>query len=221
MVSRKPEATQVNSSSRTSGTRDKETTKLRLVGAVGSLLAREGFGSLGVNAVATEAGVDKVLIYRYFGGMDDLLAAFGRSSDFWPTIDEVIGEDPSELMELSIAERWAIGLSNYATALRNRPVTKEILAWELIEQNDLIQILRQVREEWFVELLTHFPDDADTTDADLVATVLLIVGAIHYFIVLGRLQTDFSGIELDTDAGWEHIDQIISTIFERTLEATG
>ena len=211
----------MTTSPRTSGTRDKEATKLRLVGAVGSLLAREGFGSLGVNAVATEAGVDKVLIYRYFGGMDDLLAAFGRSSDFWPTIDEVIGEDPSDLMELSVAKRWAIGLSNYATALRNRPVTKEILAWELIEQNDLIQILRRAREEWFVELLAHFPDDAETTDAGLVATVLLIVGAIHYFIVLGRLQTDFSGIEIDTDAGWEHIDQIISTIFERTFEASG
>lgn len=124
-------------------------------------------------------------------------------------------------MQLSVAERWAIGLSNYATALRNRPITKEILAWELIEQNDLIQILRQAREEWFVELLTHFPDDADTTDADLVATVLLIVGAIHYFIVLSRLQTDFSGIEIDRDSGWDHINQVISTIFERTLEATG
>ena len=60
-----------------------------------------------------------------------------------------------------------------------------------------------------------------STDADLVATVLLIVGAIHYLIVLGRLKTDFSGIEIDTDAGWEHIDQIISTIFERTFEASG
>ena len=87
--------------------------------------------------------------------------------------------------------------------------------------HDLIQILRRAREEWFVELLAHFPDDVETTDADLVATVLLIVGAIHYFIVLGRLQTDFSGIEIDTDAGWERIDQIISTIFERTFEASG
>lgn len=82
MVSSQPEADEVTSLPRTGGTRDKETTKLRLIGAVGSLLAREGFGSLGVNALATEAGVDKVLIYRYFGGMDNLLAAFGRSSDF-------------------------------------------------------------------------------------------------------------------------------------------
>ena len=209
----------MNESLAPTGTKNKETTKLRLISAVGTLLAREGFSALGINAVADEAGVDKVLIYRYFGGMDELLAAFGRSSDFWPNVAEVIGEDPSKLMELSVAERWASGLSRYATALRNRPVTKEILAWELIEQNDLIQILRYAREAWFEELMTHFPDDPDATDADLIGTVLLIVGAIHYFVVLGRLQGDFSGIEIDADAGWDHLDLIISTVFERTLTA--
>jgi AcrR family transcriptional regulator len=52
-----------------------------LVRAVGTLLARDGFTALGVNAVAKEASVDKVLIYRYFGGMPELLGAFGRSAD--------------------------------------------------------------------------------------------------------------------------------------------
>jgi AcrR family transcriptional regulator len=208
----------VISSPQASGTRGREATKLRFIGAVGSLLAREGFNALGVNAVAEEAGVDKVLIYRYFGGMDELLAAFGRSGDFWPTLDEVIGYDVSELMKFTVAERWAIGLSRYAHSLRSRPVTREILAWELIEQNDLIQILRKVREEWFEELMGHFPDDPDATDSDLVATVLVLVGAIHYFVVLGRLQTDFSGIEIGTEAGWGHLDTVISTILHRTLK---
>jgi AcrR family transcriptional regulator len=201
------------------GTKNKENTKHRLITAVGTLLAREGFGALGINAVADEAGVDKVLIYRYFGGMDELLSAFGQSSDFWPSIREVIGEDSSKLMQLSVAERWTLGLSHYAAALRKRPVTREILAWELIEQNDLILILRQAREEWFEELTTHFPDDADLTDANLIGTVLLIVGAIHYFVVLGRLQPQFSGIAIDADAGWEYLDLIISTLLERTLTA--
>jgi AcrR family transcriptional regulator len=199
------------------GTKNKETTKLRLISAVGTLLAREGFSALGINAVAEEAGVDKVLIYRYFGGMDELLTSFGQSSHFWPSVGEVIGEDSSKLLKLSVAGRWASGLSRYAASLRSRPVTKEILAWELIEQNDLIQILRKAREEWFEELMTHFPDDANLTDADLIGTVLVVVGAIHYFIVLGRLQTDFNGIEIDADVGWEYLDLIISTMLERTL----
>jgi hypothetical protein len=51
-----------------------------------------------------------------------------------------------------------------------------------------------------------------------VATVLVLVGAIHYFVVLGRLQTEFSGIEIGTDAGWGHLDTVISTILHRTLK---
>lgn len=199
------------------GTRDRDATRLRLIAAVGALLAREGFGALGVNSVAREAGVDKVLIYRYFGGMDDLLRAFGQSGDFWPSIKEVLGDDPTQLMRLPLAERWAVGLSRYGQALRRRPVTKEILAWEQIEQNELIGILQHVREQWFAELLTHYPDDPDSTDAELVGTILVVVGAIHYFVIRSRLQSDFSGVVIDTQAGWEHIDQVIATILERTL----
>ena len=204
-------------SAKTAGLRDREATKGRLMDAVGSILAREGFGALGINAVAQEAGVDKVLIYRYFGGMTELLHAFGQSGDFWSSIAEVIGADPTEMMELSLADRWALGLGRYAEALRRRPVTKEILAWEQIEQNELTDILRQARGEWFEELMTHFPGDEEATDADLVGTVLLIVGAIHYFVVLSRFQTDFSGVVVDSDEGWEHINTVIAAIFNRTL----
>ncbi|RPI71559.1 MAG: TetR/AcrR family transcriptional regulator, partial [Desulfobacteraceae bacterium] len=59
-------------------TRDSEQTRRALINAVGSLLARDGFQAVGVNAVAKEAGVDKVLIYRYFGGLPGLIAAFGK-----------------------------------------------------------------------------------------------------------------------------------------------
>jgi AcrR family transcriptional regulator len=199
------------------GARDKESTRLRLLDSVGTLLAREGFGALGVNAVAREAGVDKVLIYRYFGGMDELLRAFGQTGDFWPSIAQVIGDDPSELMALPLGDRWAQGLSRYAQELRRRPVTKEILAWEQIEQNGLTGILQQAREEWFDELMTHFPNDSDSTDADLTTTILLLVGAIHYFVVRSRFQADFSGVPIDTDEGWQHLDEVISTMCQRTL----
>ena len=38
--------------------RDKAETKARILAAVGKLLAESGFKSLGVNAIAREAGVD-------------------------------------------------------------------------------------------------------------------------------------------------------------------
>jgi AcrR family transcriptional regulator len=201
--------------SETRGQRDRAATEIRLVDAVGALLARDGFSALGINALAAEAGVDKVLIYRYFDGMPGLLQAFGESADFWPSVEEVLGAEPWDT--LPIGERWAGGLSRYAAALRRRPITKEILAWEQVEQSELCEILRDARIRWFEELMTHFPDDPDATDVDLVATILLIVGAIHYFVVVGRLQADFSGLEVGSEAGWQQIDDLIRTICVRTL----
>jgi AcrR family transcriptional regulator len=208
----------VTASGEATVSRDKGATRQRLLEAVGTLLSRDGFGALGVNAVAREAGVDKVLIYRYYGGMPDLLRAYGESGDFWPSIEEVIGHDPSALMELSLSERWSLGLSRYARALRQRPVTQETLAWEQVEQNELTQILQQARERWFEELMSHFPDDPQGTDTDLVSTVLLVVSAIHYLVVRSRLQPDFSGLAIDTDEGWERIDAVIATMFDRTFK---
>lgn len=217
MVPHPPEDRSVTTPGRTTQTRDKESTQLRLLDAVASLLATEGFGALGINAVAREAGVDKVLIYRYFGGMDGMIRAFGLSSDFWPSVADVIGDNPQTVLAMPLGERWALGLSRYAAELRKRPVTLEILAWEQVERNELTEILREVREQWFEELMTHFPDDPEATGADLTATVLVLVSAIHYFLVRSRLQGDFSGVPIATDEGWEFIDSVILTICTRTL----
>jgi hypothetical protein len=58
--------------------------------------------------------------------------------------------------------------------------------------------------------MRHFPDDPDSTDADLATTILLLAGAIHYFVVRSRLQADFSGVAIDTDEGWQHLGEVIS-----------
>jgi len=89
-------------------TRDREATRARLIGAVGTLLAREGFKGLGVNAVAREAGVDKVLIYRYFGGLSELIADFGREGNFWPSIKELAGGDIEAYSRLAVTEQLSL-----------------------------------------------------------------------------------------------------------------
>ena len=72
--------------------RDKEATKAKLIKAAGQVMARDGFAKMGVNAVAREANVDKVLIYRYFGGLEGLIKAYAEDGDFWPGVEELIAE---------------------------------------------------------------------------------------------------------------------------------
>lgn len=47
----------------------------QLLGAAARLMAREGSGAVSMQALAAEAGVSVGLIYRYFGGKDEVLLA--------------------------------------------------------------------------------------------------------------------------------------------------
>jgi hypothetical protein len=85
-----------------------------------------------------------VLIYRYFGGLPELLAAFARRSEFWPDEEELLREVPPRAGMPAIA---AGTLKALLRGLRSRPMTQEVLRWELSASNDLTGKLAAVREE--------------------------------------------------------------------------
>ena len=60
----------------------KETEK-RLLEAVSKVIEEEGFTKIGINRIARQAQCDKVLIYRYFGGLDGLLVAWAKQYDYY------------------------------------------------------------------------------------------------------------------------------------------
>ena len=64
--------------------RDRQSTEENIVRAFEAVMLREGVEGLGVNAVAQEAGVNKVLIYRYFGDLPGLARHWVSNSTFWP-----------------------------------------------------------------------------------------------------------------------------------------
>ena len=49
------------------GERDREATEKRLLDTIGKMIAEDGFEKIGINAIATQSSVSKILIYRYFG----------------------------------------------------------------------------------------------------------------------------------------------------------
>lgn len=65
------------------GERDREATEKRLLDTIGKMIAEDGFEKIGINAIATQSGVSKILIYRYFGSVEGLMAAYIRQHDFW------------------------------------------------------------------------------------------------------------------------------------------
>lgn len=200
--------------------RSRAATEARILQAVGQVLASEGFTGIGVNAVAREAGVDKVLIYRYFGGLPELLAAWGSSGRFWPSVDELLGADPLErqaLLELPTAERYARFFEHFIDGLRARPLTVEILAAEVLQRNELTALLEAEREAWG-EQAARVVGGADfTARPELRGLTLLLVGGVQYLLVRSRKIRVFGGLDLHTDAAWNELKAAIRAMAQRLL----
>jgi AcrR family transcriptional regulator len=193
-------------------TRDSEMTRKRLIGAVGTLLAREGFKALGINAVARQAGVDKVLIYRYFGGMPGLIKAFGQEGDFWPSLQELAGGDMASFSALSQAERLSAMARNFMQAIRKRPLTQAIMAWEIVEKNELTEELEVIRENNIMRFFELFFPSTGLNGRDVQAIVGLVGAGISYLIIRSNKIRSYSGIDLTSEQGWQRLADAIDSI---------
>ncbi len=199
--------------------RNRKETEDKLINAAGRVLARDGFLKLGVNAVAREAAVDKVLIYRYFDGLDGLIKAYARQGDFWPSIDELIGEPIEQFRNRPLADQMTTVITNLAEGIRKRPLTLEILAWEMVERNELTAHLEEIRERKGLELTEAFADNAapNEVSVDVAALIAIAVSSINYLAARSRKIRIFNGIEIREDEGWERLTGTMATIFDKCL----
>jgi AcrR family transcriptional regulator len=195
--------------------RDRAATEARILAAVGEVLAREGFGAVGVNSIAKQAAVDKVLIYRYFGGLPELLRVWGASGRFWPTVDELLGDNPAAFHALPVAERYSRFFEHFIDALRQRPLTLEILAAELVQRNELTAILEAEREAWGEQAARVLGGPEFARQPWLQGATILLVSGVQYLLVRARLIRVFGGIDLHTDAGWDQLKASVRALAKR------
>ncbi len=184
-------------------TRDRRQTEERILAAVGQVLARDGFGAVGINAIAREAGVDKVLIYRYFGGLSELLQRWGASSRFWPRLEELFDGDLQAALALPLAERYAQFFERFIDALRARPLTLEVMAAEIVQRNELAAILEAEREQWGAQAEAVLGGVEFQRLPHLHGITITLIAGVQYLLVRSRSIRVFGGIDLGSDGGWQ------------------
>jgi len=93
-------------------TRDRFATRAVILESAAAMIAAEGVAGIGVNSLAEASHCDKVLIYRYFGGLDGVLSSLGAERMVWPRVglgdDEGDGDESlADAVETLLLEEWA------------------------------------------------------------------------------------------------------------------
>jgi len=198
--------------------RDKETTKERLIDAVGRIIAETGFQGIGINAVARKAGVDKVLIYRYFGDLDGLLLAFIAQNDYFSTLEHFPGRHRTITSKADIIEMSKQTLIGQLRHVLNNKGLQEILLWELSQKNQVTDAIAEARERQGLAMLETMKALVDVDEVDIPAIGSLLVGGIYYLVLRAQVVATYSGIDLKTEEGWQRIEQAIHYLLDCIAE---
>ena len=196
-------------------TRDREATERRFVEAAARVIARDGAAGLGVNAIAAEAGADKKLIYRYFGGLDGLLEAMGSATGLW-----IGGDMPATTGDYG--HRMAQVFAAYAANLRRDPVLQQLLAWELAGPSDTLRRIDAARSKAMYAVMPQLRgDEKPPVGVDAPAVNAILLAALHYLTLRGAAMGGFSGLSLKTEADWKRALAAFEGLLSRTYQSSG
>jgi AcrR family transcriptional regulator len=197
--------------------RNKEKSKQKFLDAVEKILHTKGFSGLKVNDIARTAGLDKKLIYNYFGGKDELIDEYIRSQDFWSNVkDESAGpiiNDGGKTFSKTML------LSQFDYVFKNKEIQK-ILLWGLIENRKSLKKLANDREENGAILFENITDPHFKENAKRYrAIIALLISGIYYLDIYATSNDcTFCGLDVKSPDGRSEIEDAISFLIDKTYE---
>jgi len=193
--------------------RGREETKRKILAAVGGIIRKEGFPAVRINNIARQAGVDKVLLYRYFGDLPGLLKEYSLSKDTYRRAPRIRDYASSDMREAVITTAAAI-MVGQARTLRTDPEMQELYRWELSESNDITSAVAASREEYGLSIMEDFSRYVDFRTTDIPAISALLNGGLTYLVLRSKSAEYYNGVSLRSDKGWARLEQAVSFLLE-------
>ncbi len=199
--------------------RDKAATRQTILDSVGVLVRKEGFAGLGINALAREAGLSKVLIYRYFGGLEELVREWVLENNYWYLDTGLVEKRIEELLSTgggadSLREYLAELLEGQMARLRAVPEVREMLRWCLCEESEAASEIMAKVEQRGTDIHNAFMQRLKEKGADAGAMVALLISGIYYLALMADRCSVFNGVALDSEEGWQRISGAVGMILK-------
>lgn len=195
----------------------KETEK-RLLEAVSQIIENDGFTKIGVNRIANQAGCDKVLIYRYFGGLDGLLVEWAKRHDYYSFVYSEFIETIKKAESKDIKQIVKNVFMRQLYHLKDNVLMQELLVWELSGHSSFKGIIEE-RERIGYKLQKEL-NRVLNTDSDNSMSIDIIVSAINYIVLFTRQYHKINGIDFSKPEAWDRMKSTISRYVDFIFEET-
>lgn len=194
-------------------------TEQKLIQAVGEIIKKDGYTKLNIQNIAKHAGVDRKLIYTYFGSLDQLVEEYFKTRDYWTSLANKISE-VVQMNDGKIDENltYSIIESQYYFFKENIEMQHMIL-WELSETNPLIREMADYKENICEPIFKLADPIFKKTDISIRAVNAILVAAVYYLTIHARVNgSTFCQIDINTKKGEKELLKTIKQIADWTYK---
>ncbi|MFD2932444.1 TetR/AcrR family transcriptional regulator [Spirosoma flavum] len=190
--------------------RNRSKTTQRIVEALEEVIAERGLEGVGVNRVAEKANVSKVLIYRYFGGMEGLLEYYVKMGKLFPVFTPAVLDQIRPLHESDIARIWYRQVIQTYRYFRTFKAAREVLKASVIENDSIAETAARAQDEEMTRLVSQL---SFVKGADTQAISAVILGAMNYLTIMAQNNRTMINIDLRSEDGWQRVENAVKTIY--------
>jgi AcrR family transcriptional regulator len=203
--------------------RDRFATRAAIIESAAEIVAAKGIGALGVNGLADAAQCDKVLIYRYFGGLDGVLEALGAERMLWPAAQLVDGDGDGNA---SLADALCAMLLEEWAALAGGALMLGASAAEVVGENSLGSATATQRAERHTAMVLALREHYRVPPyVDLPALIEILSASLSLFALRaahtnGSAREDSAPHALNpsSPAGWRRIEKTMTALTRALLD---
>lgn len=199
--------------------RDKVRTKNKMVQAVGKVLLKKGYTGLNATSVAKEAGVDKSLVWTYFGNLDNLVEEYIAQRDFWKYKAKDSIETLTTETKVINDDDMADLLQFQFKALLEDEILQRLMLWGISEKKQFLRKASDDRELIGEEIFKNMDSKFKNSNVDVRGIFAIVVAGIYYLVLHAKTNGSlFCGIDLNTADGEERIKESISQIIKMAYQ---
>lgn len=190
--------------------RNRAKTTQRIVEALEEVIAERGLEGVGVNRIAEKAGVSKVLIYRYFGGLDGLMEYYVKMGKLFPMFTPVVLDQIRPLHESDLARIWYRQVIQTYRSFRTFKAAREVLKATIIENDVTADVTSKAVDEEMTRLVEQL---SFVKGADTKAVSAVMLGAMSYLTIMAQNNRTMIGLDLRSEDGWKRIEDAVKMIY--------
>lgn len=187
--------------------RDRDRTKSKILKAVGDVMEQHGIAKVGVNLIARTAGVNKVLIYRYFESVEGLMKQYVKSRNYTSTIcadyiDSIPAPGPDER-----GKALNSLMHKFINDLRESKATRDLIRWEIVNGKSMLSDTQNQVAERIMSKIGDLPRYNDTS-----ALVAFLTASIYFVTISADYRQKMIDVDLHSEDGWKRIERLIERI---------